>query len=112
MGCGSSSSDTLQLPSADCVNGIDAIPEKGYLVYYGGHFVQLDYPKQDGSTENRTGVSFHHGRFIMKLREAAKSHSNVQCVEGMLQGKRCYLMFVGCIYMLLSCFCSNLADSS
>lgn len=75
---------TRRPPCAETVEGIDAITEKGYLVYYGDHFVQLDYPNEDTEEKaQRTGVSFHHGRFIQKLRDAAKAHASVSCVEGM-----------------------------
>lgn len=94
----------------DCVEGIDAIPEKGYLVYYGDHMVQLDYPQEPGTNEPRKGVSFHHGRFIMKLREAAQSNSNVECVEGIceLQLRICtpdslVVAFLVCHYSKIVC---------
>ena len=48
-----------------CLEGIDAVPVKGYCVVEGGKAVHIPYP---GKHEGR---SFHHGRFIMKLREAA-----------------------------------------
>lgn len=55
--------------------------EHGYLVYYKDRYVELDYPK-NAEGEQRVGTSFHHGRFIMKLREAAQSQSNVTCIAG------------------------------
>lgn len=58
-----------------CVDGIDAIPVHGYCVVEGGRSVQIPYP---GTHQGR---SFHHGRFIMKLREAAKRAKGVDVIE-------------------------------
>ena len=58
-----------------CVDGIDAIPVHGYCVVESGKSVQIPYP---GVHEGR---SFHHGRFIMKLREAAGRAKGVDMVE-------------------------------
>jgi squalene monooxygenase len=63
---------TLGLP--DCVEGIDGITVNGYVVFKNGEQVLLPYP-------TGTGKSFHHGRFIMKLRQACKSNPNIYCVE-------------------------------
>ena len=54
----------------DCLEGIDAISTFGYEVIYHGSSVNIPYPIQaDGARSE--GKSFHHGKFIMKLREAA-----------------------------------------
>ena len=58
-----------------CLEGIDAIPVKGYCVVKGGKSVHIPYP---GTHEGR---SFHHGRFIMKLREAASRANGVKMIE-------------------------------
>ncbi|CRG87195.1 squalene monooxygenase [Talaromyces islandicus] len=70
-----------QLGLSDCLEGIDAIEVDGYNVILGGTHMKIPYPvdKQTGSSQQ--GRSFHHGRFIMKLREAAKATSNVTIVE-------------------------------
>jgi squalene monooxygenase len=52
-----------------CLEGIDAIPVKGYCVVQAGKSVHIPYY---GTHE---GHSFHHGRFLVKLWEAA-SHAN------------------------------------
>lgn len=71
-----------QLGLSDCLEGIDAIPAKGYDVIYHGEHVQIPYPKEDGpSSPAAEGRSFHHGRFVMKLREAAMASPNVTVVE-------------------------------
>ena len=58
-----------------CLEGIDATPVKGYCVVDGGKTVHIPYP---GTHEGR---SFHHGRFIMKLREAASRAKGVEMIE-------------------------------
>jgi squalene monooxygenase len=58
----------------DCLDGIDAIDNYGYGVFYDGNDVHLPYPKQPNSEKLEWGRSFHHGRFIMKLREACLAH--------------------------------------
>ncbi|KAK9760883.1 Squalene epoxidase [Basidiobolus ranarum] len=69
-----------KLGLADCVEGIDGIPVHGYGVLYNGKAVQIPYPKNDEGL-TIAGKSFHHGPFVMKLREAAKSCSNVTTLE-------------------------------
>ncbi|KAF9528978.1 squalene epoxidase [Crepidotus variabilis] len=63
-----------------CLEGIDAIPVRGYCVVENGKSVHIPYP---GSHEGR---SFHHGRFIMRLREAARRAKGVEVVEGTVNG--------------------------
>ncbi|KAF8159204.1 squalene epoxidase [Crassisporium funariophilum] len=58
-----------------CLEGIDAVVEKGYCVVEDGKSVHIPYP---GTYEGR---SFHHGRFIMKLREAARRAKGVEMIE-------------------------------
>jgi squalene monooxygenase len=91
----------------DCLDEIDAIKVFGYDVIYYGEEVRIPYPMdaQDGYKEQEKqkesrldekscademrgtkrkrpeGRSFHHGRFIQKLREKAMSHPNVTVVE-------------------------------
>ena len=71
-----------------CLEGIDAIPVRGYCVVEDGKSVHIPYP---GGHEGR---SFHHGRFIMNLREAARRAKGVELIEGSVtdlieeQGKR------------------------
>ncbi|KAI9031382.1 squalene epoxidase-domain-containing protein [Hyaloraphidium curvatum] len=61
-----------------CLDGIDAAPCSGYAVILGGRDVVLDYPPPGEAgpavphlPDPVRGVGFHHGRFIMRLREAA-----------------------------------------
>jgi squalene monooxygenase len=48
----------------DCVDGIDAVPVRGYAVVKGAELVEIPYPP------GAEGRSFHHGRFVGKLRDA------------------------------------------
>lgn len=58
-----------------CLDGIDAIPEYGYCVVYKGEIVHIPYP------DGREGRSFHHGRFIMALRDRARQAAGVDIIE-------------------------------
>ncbi|KAG6820534.1 hypothetical protein H0H93_015705 [Arthromyces matolae] len=64
-----------QLGLEDCLDGIDAIPVRGYCVLNDGNSVHIPYP---GANEGR---SFHHGRFIMALRAAARKAKGVELLE-------------------------------
>ncbi|RDA85411.1 hypothetical protein CP532_1955 [Ophiocordyceps camponoti-leonardi (nom. inval.)] len=77
-----------------CVEGIDAIPCQGYHVLYRGQPVDIPYPpieddgdvacKWSGAAEDGKrpqGRSFHHGRFIMRLRNSCLAHENITVVE-------------------------------
>lgn len=70
-----------QLGLRDCLEEIDAIEVKGYYVSYHEDPVQLEYPKDTPSSPAPLGRAFHHGRFVMKLREAALDCPNVTVVE-------------------------------
>lgn len=69
----------------DCLDDIDAIRVEGYDVIYYGEEVRIPYPENADGTESGKktpeGRSFHHGRFIQKLRVAAMRTPNVTVVE-------------------------------
>jgi squalene monooxygenase len=71
------------LPGADCLEGIDAVPVLGYNVIYNANPVHIPYPPLPWDRRRRRaqGRSFHHGRFIQKLREAARRTPGVTVVE-------------------------------
>jgi squalene monooxygenase len=88
-----------KLGMGECLQGIDAIPVKGYEVFYRGETVTFWYPPLEiRSEENEKrsgglnggaspvverrheGRSFHHGKFVMKLREVAE-REGVQIVQ-------------------------------
>ena len=58
---------------ADAAEGIDAHTVFGYVVHDVGtnNSVSLSYPS-DENNEIITGRSFHHGRFVVGLRNRAK----------------------------------------
>ena len=64
------------------MKGIDAHVVHGYVVHDNDSntSVQLTYPR-DGHQRVITGRSFHHGRFVMKLREAASKAGYVLCMN-------------------------------
>ncbi|KAF5024712.1 hypothetical protein F66182_3196 [Fusarium sp. NRRL 66182] len=77
-----------------CLEGIDAMPCYGYSIFYHGEKVVIPYPGLDESGnvthawgghstgDNRpAGCSFHHGRFINKLRDSCINHKNITVVE-------------------------------
>lgn len=57
------------------LEGIEAIPVHGYCVVEDGKQVHIPYPA------GYEGRSFHHGRFVMKLREAAFKAKGVDVIE-------------------------------
>ncbi len=57
------------------LEGIDAVPVYGYCVVNKGKTVHIPYP------DGREGRSFHHGKFIMNLREAARRAEGVDLIE-------------------------------
>ncbi|KAJ5716479.1 hypothetical protein N7493_008390 [Penicillium malachiteum] len=65
----------------DCLEGIDAISVQGYYISYFKDPVNLDYPRETPSSPEPRGRAFHHGRFVMKLRQAALACPNVTVVE-------------------------------
>ncbi|KAF2270057.1 squalene monooxygenase [Lojkania enalia] len=66
----------------DCLEDIDAVPCYGYQVINRGEPVHIPYPYNLTSSDlPPEGRSFHHGRFISKLRTAAKAVPNVTVIE-------------------------------
>ncbi|TFK48523.1 SE-domain-containing protein [Heliocybe sulcata] len=64
-----------KLGMEDCLEGIGAIPVHGYCVAKTGENVHIPYP------DRLEGRSFHHGKFIMALREKAKNAPGVDVIE-------------------------------
>ena len=64
-----------KLGMEDCLDNIDAVPVRGYCVLQDGKQVHIPYP------EGHEGRSFHHGKFIMALREKAKVAPGVEIIE-------------------------------
>ena len=71
----------------DCLEEIDACVVKGYEVIYYGQGVEIPYPDNAVSKGQRPeGRSFHHGRFIRRLREVAMKDPNITVVESTVTG--------------------------
>ena len=71
----------------ECLEEIDACVVKGYEVIYYGQGVEIPYPENTASKGQRPeGRSFHHGRFIRRLREAAMKEPNITVVESTVTG--------------------------
>ncbi|XP_069777003.1 squalene monooxygenase isoform X2 [Narcine bancroftii] len=65
------------------VEGLDARKVNGYIIYdmESKTEVEIPYPlDEDGQVQ--CGTAFHHGRFIMGLRNAAMAEPNVKFIEG------------------------------
>jgi squalene monooxygenase len=76
-----------ELGLEECLEDIDSIRVKGYQVIYYKQGVEIPYPevvRTTKGTEERIrpeGRSFHHGRFIRRLREACSREPNITMVE-------------------------------
>ncbi|KAF9113659.1 Squalene epoxidase [Mortierella sp. AM989] len=70
-----------ELGLEECLEGIDAIPTYGYGVIRGAEHVHIPYLTDATTGKQDQGRSFHHGRFIQKLRTAASQTPNVTIVE-------------------------------
>jgi len=69
-----------ELGLRDCLEGIDAIREFGYQCIYRDEKVMIPYLQRDESSNE--GRSFHHGRFVMNLRKAAKKQHGYTTLRG------------------------------
>jgi squalene monooxygenase len=71
----------------ECLEEIDACVVKGYEVIYYGEGVEIPYPANAAQEGKRPeGRSFHHGRFVRRLREAAMREPNITVVESTVTG--------------------------
>ena len=94
-----------ELGLASCLDDIDAIPVRGYHIYWKDEDMTFWYPPwahdtaKEGNKEpysaeplpddqqpRAQGRSFHHGRFVSKLRHAAQSEKRVTVVESNVAG--------------------------
>ncbi|KAJ4485590.1 squalene epoxidase [Lentinula aciculospora] len=64
-----------QLGLEECLEEIDSIPVHGYCVAEKNKIVHIPYPG------GHKGRSFHHGKFIMNLRNAATKAKGVDVIE-------------------------------
>lgn len=82
-----------ELGLEQCLEEIDSIKVEGYEVIYYGQGVEIAYPANAGKVAGKDsngsqtkegrpqGRSFHHGRFIRRLREVALQEENITVVE-------------------------------
>ena len=83
-----------KLGLSKAVEGIDAIPVKGYEIFYHGQSIHIPYPKitdsnsgtvvtaaKDGTEKREQGKAFHHGRFVMNLRKIMMQEPKVTVLE-------------------------------
>ncbi|KAI1379623.1 squalene monooxygenase [Hypoxylon crocopeplum] len=79
-----------QLGLGFCLEGIGAVPVTGYRIFYHGDVITFLYPpvldcskdsSDQCSSKRPEGRSFHHGRFVMKLREAARREKHAEIVQ-------------------------------
>ncbi|KAL9130146.1 MAG: hypothetical protein Q9217_001581 [Psora testacea] len=88
-----------ELGLEECLEEIDSIIVKGYEVIYYRDGVEIPYSDNAGGTINSPGEggtkerpcrpegrSFHHGRFIRRLREVAMREPNISVVESTVVG--------------------------
>ncbi|PRQ15781.1 putative squalene monooxygenase [Rosa chinensis] len=71
----------IELGLEDCVNEIDAQTVFGYALYKDGKSSKLPYPLENFHPDV-AGRSFHHGRFIQRMREKAASLPSVRLEQG------------------------------
>ncbi|WOK95590.1 squalene monooxygenase-like [Canna indica] len=71
----------IELGLEDCVEEIDAQRVLGYALFKDGKNTKLAYPLEKYHSDV-AGRSFHHGRFIQRMREKAATLPNVQLEQG------------------------------
>ncbi|MCC6747492.1 MAG: FAD-dependent monooxygenase [Deltaproteobacteria bacterium] len=78
-----------RLGLAGCLEGIDAQQVRGFAVVQGESGQALPYPRLRGQGSTRPaarGFAFHHGRFVGRLRRAARETPGVELCEGTVTG--------------------------
>ncbi|XP_027179092.1 squalene epoxidase 3-like isoform X1 [Coffea eugenioides] len=71
----------IELGLEDCVVHIDAQRVLGYALFKDGRSTRVSYPLENFHSDV-AGRSFHHGRFIQRMREKAASLANVRLEQG------------------------------
>lgn len=67
-----------------CVEGIDAQKVRGYCMFKNGKEAKVAYPVE-GMADDVAGRSFHHGRFVQRLRQAAAANPSVTIRQGVVK---------------------------
>eukprot|EP00877_Chromochloris_zofingiensis_P011908 jgi/Chrzof1/6971/Cz02g06030.t1 len=68
----------------DCVAEIDSQKVYGYALYKDGNYACVEYP-MEGYSQDVAGRSFHHGRFVQRLRTHAASCPSVTAREAFVK---------------------------
>jgi hypothetical protein len=80
------------------------IQVRGYVLYRNGQYAEVDYPL-DGAAPDVAGCSFHHGRFVQRLRGAAAGAAGATVreatVRALVNGERESLLHAGLLRLLL-----------
>ena len=78
----------------------------GYCIFKNGKEAKIAYPLE-GLPKDVSGVSFHNGRFVQKLRQAAAAHQNVTVRQGiakqLLNGESSDYWLIPAIMLLSAC---------
>jgi squalene monooxygenase len=64
-----------------CLEGFDAQDIVGYAIFKNGEHFTIAYPK-NAEGEHFKGKGFHNGKFLQRLRGAARLHPNITALEG------------------------------
>jgi len=70
-----------RLGMEDCTTSIDSQKVYGYALYKNGKYACVKYP-MEGYSQDVAGRSFHHGRFVQRLRYKAAAVDSVTVREG------------------------------
>eukprot|EP00210_Caulerpa_lentillifera_P006516 g6224.t1 len=73
-----------ELGLGEAVEGIDATKVCGYGIFKDGKSTVLKYPK-GREDEQMTGRSFHHGRFVQRLRQLVQSKPSITLRQGVVK---------------------------
>nr|GMC89617.1 squalene monooxygenase-like [Ipomoea batatas] len=71
----------IELGLEDCLGTIDAQRVYGYALFKDGRSTKLSYPLEKFESDV-TGRSFHHGRFVQRMREKAATVPNIRLEQG------------------------------
>ncbi len=67
-----------------CVDGIDSQKVYGYCMFKNGEEAKVGYPLK-GMGDDVAGRSFHHGRFVQRLRQSAANCSSLTVRQGIVK---------------------------
>ncbi|XP_051148660.1 squalene epoxidase 3-like [Andrographis paniculata] len=70
-----------ELGLQDCVSDIDAQKLLGLAIYEGDRWIELPYPPEKNGSDI-SGMCFHHGKFVERMRKKARTLPNVRLEQG------------------------------